>query len=179
MKVTEVTPNILCLEYKQEKGDKDYGSCLWARFTFNLDRYELTVTSDCGNYAYKWAETPYTESFLKLMARIDYDYMLIKLYGYADIFDYEKTKEAAYKWYVEDDEDIKKMDEIFENIEFSYIPDNSEDFIRKFDEENDGFFVDTWEIPRYKYPADALKIVSIFEECIKPKIKEIICEKAR
>ena len=39
MTVKEINPNILTLEYRQEKTDKDYGSCLWARFMFNLDRY--------------------------------------------------------------------------------------------------------------------------------------------
>ena len=48
VKVTEIQPNIVALEYRQEQSDKDYGSCLWARFYFNLDRYELTIVSDCG-----------------------------------------------------------------------------------------------------------------------------------
>lgn len=54
MTVKEINPRILTLEYRQEKGDEGYGSCLWARFMFNLDRYELSITSDCGNYGYKW-----------------------------------------------------------------------------------------------------------------------------
>lgn len=39
--VKEINPNIFCLEYRQDKEDADYGSCLWARFLFNLDKYEL------------------------------------------------------------------------------------------------------------------------------------------
>lgn len=62
MTVKEIVPNILCLEYRQDREDKDYGTCLWARFMFNLDRYEMTITSDCGNYGYKWCETPDSES---------------------------------------------------------------------------------------------------------------------
>ena len=89
MTVNIVKPNMLCLEYRQEKEDKDYGSCLWARFTFNLDRYELTITSDCGNYGYKWVETPKSESFLELMARCDEGYILDKIYG----------KEIEMKWH--------------------------------------------------------------------------------
>lgn len=92
MTVNIVKPNMLCLEYRQEKEDKDYGSCLWARFTFNLDRYELTITSDCGNYGYKWVETPKSESFLELMVRCDEVYILDKIYGSPDVFDYEETK---------------------------------------------------------------------------------------
>lgn len=31
-KVTEINPKIITLEFRQERGDPDYGSCLWARF---------------------------------------------------------------------------------------------------------------------------------------------------
>ena len=37
MKILNETPNILKLSYRQEKGDKNYGSCLWATFLFDLD----------------------------------------------------------------------------------------------------------------------------------------------
>ena len=70
MKVETINPRILVLEYRQEKGDKDYGSCLWADFYFNLDKYDLTILSDVGNYGYAyWSVTP-SESFLELMTRI-------------------------------------------------------------------------------------------------------------
>lgn len=36
-------PNILTIEFRQERGDPDYGSCLWANFNFDLERYELTI----------------------------------------------------------------------------------------------------------------------------------------
>ena len=78
MTVKEIKPEIVVLEYRQDKDDEDYGSCLWARFYFNLDKYELFVLSDCGNYGYKWCETLGSESFLELMARIGEDYLLWK-----------------------------------------------------------------------------------------------------
>lgn len=173
MTVNEVKPNILCLEYRQEKDDKDYGSCLWARFTFNLDRYELAITSDCGNYGYKWVETPEAESFLELMARCDKWYILNKIYGNEDIFDYEATKEIIYEYIGEKDKE--KLDDIFLEMDaYGGNPDSASEFMRVFDENNDGYFCDVWELLQYRYPADALKIVSVFEDCIKPKIKEII-----
>ena len=174
MTVKEINPRILTLEYRQEKGDKDYGSCLWARFMFNLDRYELSITSDCGNYGYKWVETPESESFLELMARCDKGYILGKLYGEPDIFSYDKTKESAYEMYAYDGEDKQKMDEIFENIEIEYEPTEATDFLRAFDEYNDGYFMDTFELPKYVYPSDALKIVDIFDTAIRPYIKKIL-----
>lgn len=176
MTVNEIKPNMLVLEYRQEQNDKDYGSCLWARFTFNLDRYELSITSDCGNYGYKWVETPNSESFLHLMARVDESYLLGKLYGPEDIFDYDKTKEEAYKILVDEDEDKQKLDKIFEEFDDSWIPETSESFCTRFEDLSDGYFDGgyIWELPVYEYPGDAKKIVSVFENAIKPKIKEIL-----
>lgn len=183
MKVTEIKPNMLILEYRQDKEDKDYGSCLWARFNFNLDRYELTITSDCGNYGYKWFETPTSESFLKLMSRVEKGYMLNKLYGNANIFNYEATKAYIYKMEVdkedEDDENKAKLDEIFSEVELKGEPESAEMFITKFEEANkycDGWFEEIWEYCDFDYPANALKIVDVFDECIQPKIIEILKE---
>lgn len=170
---------MLILEYRQDKEDKDYGSCLWARFNFNLDRYELTITSDCGNYGYKWCETPKSESFLELMARVEKGYMLEKLYGNANIFDYEATKKHIYKMEVdyedEDDENKAKLDEIFEEFEWEGEPESAEMFVAKFEEANnycDGWFQEIWGYCVFDYPANALKIVEVFDECIQPKIIE-------
>ena len=79
MKTKLVHPRTVFVETRQERQDSDYGSCLWARFCFNLDNYELTVTSDCGSYAYGWTPTPDSESFLALMSRINKDYLLEKI----------------------------------------------------------------------------------------------------
>lgn len=180
MTVKNIPTNIVCLEYRQDKSDKDYGSCLYARFYFNLDRYELMIISDCGNYGYKWVETPHSESFLELMARCNGGYILDKIYGSADIFDYEATKQGIYDSRCYDDEDKKKLDKIFKNMEFEYEPDDAGEFLRRFDEENDLMefgFVDTFEFPQYRYPANVLKICEIFDECIRPKIREILKEK--
>lgn len=78
-KVVNRTPRIISLYFRQERGDPDYGSCLWAVFNFDLDRYELSITSDCGNYAYGWVPTLHSESFMHLMARVDDGYLLDKI----------------------------------------------------------------------------------------------------
>lgn len=172
MKVSEIKPNILCLEYRQEEGDPDYGSCLWARFMFNLDRYELTITSDCGNYGYKWYETPSTESFLELMARCESGYILYKLYGNEDVFDYEATKKRIYECW--DKEYKEELDDIFQEVELYGYPDNESEFLRVFEDNNNGDFSDVWDLVEYTYPLNALKITEVFDEHIRPKIKEIV-----
>lgn len=178
MRINRITPNFLCLEYRQEQGDRDYGSCLWARFTFNLDRYELAISSDCGNYGYKWYETPNSESFIELMARCEGGYILNKIYGSADIFDYEATKDRLYDYFGEDDDDRARLDEIFEEIElYGSGPDTSAEFLRVFEDNNHDDFPDVWGLVEYRYPANALKIVDVFETCIKPELKMILEEK--
>lgn len=66
------------------------------------------------------------------------------------------------------------MDEIFNA--FEYEPATGSDFVRMFDEENDGTFIDTFEMPVYGYPYSAVKIAEIFNKHIRPKIKEILRE---
>lgn len=171
MRVTEIQPNILALEFRQEPTDSDYGSCLWARFYFNLDRYELTILSDCGEYGYKWYETE-KESFLELMSRIDEDYLIGKLYGYPDVFDYEASKREVYE-YCEDQMSKEELDDAFDEIELFGYPETEESFLRGIDSEI-GWIDEPCCLVKKVYPANALKICSVFETAIKPKIKEIL-----
>lgn len=173
MEVKEIPVNIRCLEYRQDKADMEYGSCLYARFYFNLDKYELNIISDCGNYAYQWAATPEHESFLELMARITDDYLLGKLCGSPKEFDYDATKANFYD-NVDDENDKKHLDEIFEEIECICIPDNGENFIELFKQEDDGRWCDVWEYLTYEYTANQKKIVSVFENHIQPAIRKMV-----
>ncbi len=172
MTVKEIPTNIRCLECRQDREDKDYGSCLYARFYFNLDKYELNIISDVGNYAYQWGASEH-ESFLELMSRINDDYLLGKLCGNPKQFNYEATKAHFYD-YADDEDDKKHLDEIFEKIECKYIPDNGETFIELFEQENDGWWCDAWEYLIYKYTAWQEKIVSVFKNHIQPVIRKMV-----
>lgn len=179
MNVKEIGSKLLILEYRQERGDPDYGSCLWARFYFNLDKYELFVMSDCGEYGYGWCPTPDSESFLELMARIGQKYLLEKFCGNPKKFDYEATKEHFYDYWGDEEEDREKLDEIFDEIESEYIPESGETFLRMFDEynvddNNSSYFCDVWEMPVYVYTAWQERICKIFHDHIQPKIREIL-----
>lgn len=84
----------MTIEYRQEKTDNDYGSCMWAVFHFDLDRYDLMITSDCGGYSYGWTPTPNSESFLHLMGRID-KYYLIEKIANRTVFNSKETLTAV------------------------------------------------------------------------------------
>lgn len=180
MTVNEIKPNLLILECKQEPNDKDYGSCLWARFAFNLNRYELSITSDCGTYGHKWVETP-SESFLHLMGRCDSSYILGKIYGRPDIFDFEETKKNIYKTFSVDDDDKELLDKIFE--QFEYEPESQDDFVKTFEEyykqysdiDADDYYV--WQCVEHTYPMNVLKICEIFENYIKTELNSKYIER--
>lgn len=93
-KVNVYHPCITRISYHQEKGDPDYGTCLWADFEFDTINYRLQITSDCGNYAYEWVQTPDKESFFELCRRIEPDYLLSKISSEKRI-DQDKTVENA------------------------------------------------------------------------------------
>ena len=98
-------------------------------------------------------------------------YILDKIYGSPDVFDYEETKKIFYE-YADDDSEKKELDRIFEEIEWCGYPHTDDEFIRVFEEESS--YDNVWEYIQYSYPANVLKIVSVFDECIRRKIEEII-----
>jgi len=167
MTVKEITPNILVLEFRQEHSSAEFGGCLWARFYFNLDRFELLIESDCGAYGYKWVETK--ETFLHLMARCEGCYILNKI-SQADIFDYEATKKNIIDNYFSNDDDIH---DIFKKIEDAYEPENMSALISELD---DNYIItdDLWTYAEYRYPLNAVTICNVFEKAIRPRIQEIL-----
>lgn len=89
-KIKRVEPEMMVLEFRQEQEDEDYGTCLWARFVFNLEKYDLYISSNYGNFVCSWTPTPQSESFIKLMSRVNEDYLLEKL-SKLSVVDPEKT----------------------------------------------------------------------------------------
>lgn len=89
-KIEICNPSVTRISYRQEKGDADYGTCLWADFDFDTETYTLQITSDCGNYAYSWHPTPDSEPFFKLCQRLNPEYVLKKI-AVEDVLDYNAT----------------------------------------------------------------------------------------
>ena len=185
MMVAIEQPQILSLLYRQEKGDPDYGSCLWARFYLDLNNYTMAIESDCGNYTYGWVPTPKSESFLQLLARMNGDYLLGKI---------------SSQTVIDGDETFKQIKELVEDLveaTFIELPDyiypDIEECCHQHNDERD-LVADVLDASMasalYRelephtselygcvakdYPTSAKKIAEVFVSCIKPKIKEII-----
>ena len=79
MKIRNATPNVIKLQLRQEEQDEDYGECLWCDVIIDCDAYALYIDSDCGGFAYTWTPTPDTESFIKLLCRMNSGYLLGKI----------------------------------------------------------------------------------------------------
>lgn len=170
-------PNIITFTYKQLKDDEDYGSCLWARFNLDLVNYTMTIESDCGNYSYGWNPTPKTESFLHLCSRFNKDYLLNKL-SIQNRIDDNATWNAILENIEDNDIDTENIDlRYLKGLCFAY----SESFMlfNELEKEIDDLGLkDIFETETLcdciimDYPYKALKIVDVFIQHIKPKIRE-------
>lgn len=176
------TPAIKVFEFRQEKSDEDYGSCMWARFYFDTENYNLSIESDCGTYGYGWCPTPNTESFLKLCSRINADYLLEKLSDRSKI-DNEKTFENIKNMLTDLERiEVCKLEEYtWEEIESACNDYDDHAIVEQVTKALEGtpIYVCVEEYALYEsiekdYPANAKKIVQVFAEHIKPKIKEML-----
>lgn len=177
MKIKNIVPDVVQLKFYQEKTDSDYGSCLWGNVIIDCANYTLLIESDCGSYSYGWIPTPNTESFIRLLCRMNSDYLLGKISDRTCI-DFEKSKEQTYeniREYFEYD-DINAANEIIENLD--YVLDTSygeESFYRACEEAFIGYNIcDSFEIIHIEkdYPAGAKKIAEIFKNTIQPYLRE-------
>ena len=186
MTVTLEKPEIITLMYRQEKTDADYGSCMWARFYFDLKNYTLQIESDCGNYIYGWVPTPDGESFMQLCTRFDSGYLLYKLSNQS-VIDSANTWQAV-KDLVSDIIEIESLDDLdeydWDQLEAACYGNNDErdvvdSVISALDDTvlRDKYDTyDIWNAIEKDYPTQAKKIVSVFISCIQPFIKKMLEE---
>lgn len=179
MTIKEVQPSIRQFKYRQEKGDPDYGMCMWATFNLDTENYTLNIESDCGNYSYGWTPTPKSESFVHLMSRVEYEYLLEKL-AVRDVFDYEESKkqtiENIWDYYGDNEHPVHSILSAIEYEEcFFEIQSNEHDFYRTIESElKNHNCMDIFEtIAVVKdYNAGAKRIVKIFCEVLQPILKK-------
>jgi len=193
MKIEALKPNIVRIAIHQEKSDPHYGSCLWGYYDFDLDRYMLNIQSDCGNAAYRWCETPDSESFLHLMARIDDDYLINKLFKAEEVDVSSTIAEVRELLGIGNDEECqddsltdeereereKALDEL--NVMLDYVSGNYgavQTTLVAWDDAHDFDLDCIYECIVMDFTAQQKRIVEIFRDYVKPKIREIIKEEA-
>ena len=188
MNVTIERPNIVQLMYRQEKGDPDYGSCMWARFYLDLSNYTMSIEGDCGNYTHGWVPTPDSETFLQLLTRMDKGYLLYKISN-ETVINWDKTWEQVRELVreVSEDYDVTVDADTWEELEEAcYSSSDERDIVHAVLDtgipgEVYSYLNGDGECYLYgcvvkDYPTNAKKIVQVFNDCIRPKIKELVEE---
>lgn len=178
--VTTKEPKMITFEFRQEKNDEDYGSCLWARFVLDLENYTMFIESDCGNYGYGWYPTPDVEPFLKLCARFNEGYLIEKLSS-RTVIDGDSTWERLKELIKECTEDSTEkenwdMDEIknacYSESDERGVYEAIESELKFTSLRNIIDDYDIWDCIERDYPMNAKKIVQVYITHIVPAIKE-------
>lgn len=182
MKIQELHPSVITLEYTQDTQDKNYGSCLWATFRFDIDNGEIVITSDCGNYAYRWPEKG--KEFLSLICSFDEDYLLRKLSN-KDVIDEESTLSQAKDYIEEYCEDNKVEISKFNLNELTDICSSTSSYDNLYQDIEE--YLDNYDIITsiddidniicFDYHPQAKRIVSIFVDLIQPALKNKVNSK--
>lgn len=173
MAITEVkVPSTVRISYRQENVDPDYGTCMWADFDFDTEKYTLQIMSDCGNYSHGWVPTLKSESFFHLCRRIEPFYLLDKIAERSQIDD-EATYSAAVrllKCY--DDLPDNWKEELKDDLSGCYYDQEIADVIYKlvnlYNLDIDGYEI--YSCIEKDYTANAKKIVDVYAKHIVPAI---------
>lgn len=182
MKITKEKPEIVRIIYRQERGDPDYGSCLWAIFDFDAGRGLLNIQSDCGDYAYRWPERG--NNFLRLFRTMDEGYLLGKLCGRPGRFDKEGTIGRITEWLdemeisdAEKESAIRDLQSCLEKCSDGCEPELAMTVVDEWNDDEDLGIDCAWELVRKRYTADQIRIVKVFREYIIPEIRKELEER--
>ncbi len=189
MTVINTTTNVIKLKLRQEKGDKDYGECLWCDVIIDREAYAIYIDSDCGGFTYSWTPTPKTESFVKLLCRMNSDYFLGKI---SDMeFDLGESIELTIsnlKKFLDEKHGLEATLRGYGTTERDSICeidcDNAAEFLSEcqniLDASDEEYYNCKWGIADAVevYPCRAVKIASIFKEYIQPFLRANFLEEA-
>ena len=181
-RIVHEEPAIVTISYRQTRDDADYGSCLWARFNFDVKRYHLSIESDCGRYGNGWYPTPDHETFLHLCSRFDEGYLLDKIDN-RSVVDGDATYKALME-YLEDYDPVafEAMSEIKrEELENACRCNKTADDVMRdvLDNLDDTAFpscISVYDIAcciEMTYPRGAKKVVQIFKDYIQPELRKM------
>lgn len=183
MIITAERPKILRITYRQDKGDEDYCSCLWAWFDIDVENWNLSISSDCGSSQYRWPRES-RRTFLWFLSTVRSDYLARKLFGRTYlVVDGEQTLErilecAEFPEGAEEydlqcaKDDLEGLASDIEGDSINYACERIEKWMREYNVE----VADYWELVKTDYRPDQKKILEIWDKHIVPAIKQIIKE---
>ena len=181
-RIVHEEPEIVTISYHQTRDDADYGSCLWARFNFDVKHYHLSIESDCGSYGNGWCPTPDHETFLHLCSRFDAGYLLDKIDNMS-VVDGEATYKALME-YLEDYDSFAfdalsevKREELENACCWNKTADDvMRDVLDDLDDTEFPSCISMYDIAcciEMTYPRGAKKIAEIFKDHIQPILREM------
>ena len=174
-------PQIIRFEYRPEPDDPEYKGCTWARFDVDETEKLLSITSDCGNYAYCYWD-PGESSFLEFLSRLGRDYLCEKMLGAPTIINEALTVENIRDAYDEVEETISEDE--YERL-LSNLSDikacNPSDLsstircIEDWEDDNDISWIDDLqELITVDYTPQQKRIIRIFTDYIQPAMRKAI-----
>lgn len=175
MKIEKIEPRTITYRLCPDREDKEYSSCMWARYIFDCDNGILNINSDAGNYTYGWGYNVH-EDFMHLMGRVDKEYLLGKLSSLS-VFLIEESKAKTIEnikeygfeyWGIKDQ---KHLESAIEHISDIDICASEETFIREVSEIVPGIDWEWIEVVK-DYPYGAAVVVEMFIKYLQPKIRE-------
>lgn len=175
-------PEIMTVSFRQTRNDKDYGSCLWARFNFDTKNYHLSIESDCGSYSYGWTPTPDHETFLHLCSRFDSGYLLEKISN-RSVVDGDSTYKCLDGWLKDYDEygygrlsnhDMQHIEEACHASRYDHaVLKAIEEALEDTDFDGSVSDYDIACCIELTYPAGARRIVQIYKDYIQPELRKL------
>lgn len=175
MLIEKIEPRIITYRLSPEKRDKEYSSCLRARYIFDCDNGQLTINSDAGDYTYSWGHNIH-EDFMHLMGRVDSGYLLSKLSDRV-VIDIAKSKAKTIQNIKEDGieywgiKDQGHLDSVIEYISDIDSGASEETFIREVLDIVPAIDIDGIEVEK-DYPHGAFVVVEIFIKYLQPLIRK-------
>lgn len=179
MKIKRIEPRTITYMLTLDKQDKEYMSCVWARYIFDCDNGRLNINSDAGDYTYGWGHNEH-EDFMHLMSRVGENYLLNKLSN-RSVFQIEKSKKQTIEnikemgidyWGIKDQKELRSVIKEIDDID----PLSSEEtFFREVQSivpEIDWEFIETIK----DYPYGAVIVVEMFMKYLQPEIKRELQE---
>lgn len=175
MNIEKINPRVITYKLVPDKSDKEYFSCMWARYIFDCDNGRLNINSDAGDYSYGWGHNDH-EDFMHLMSRVNAGYLLNKISD-RTVFDIDKSKahtvSNVQKYGIDyfGIKDQKQLESIVEEINDIDDGVSEETFLREVDNIVPKIDWESIEIVK-EYPCGATTVVDLFIKYLQPKIRE-------